>query len=293
MRTVLRAGDKGPRVVALQEALQRAGFALARYGADGDLGGETLDACELFAGDDPVDNTPDDTIPLALEDAILAAQPAVVAVPKGGSLVELAPGFIDARRHYDGTSYPNRNAWKAIDTLCWHQMAVDGGKGWERWKRLAIHIVVPRKGPTALTNSLDRRVPHGHGWNSRSVGFEVEGHYAGVVSRPETHWKPQGATGSRVNPQYLTEPAVLGAIAAAEWSIAEVAKNGGEIKYCGAHRQSYGAKTSDPGELVWKRIVLPLMQKYGLKTAPVLKHHKYPGRPIPEAWDPSQTGVKY
>lgn len=287
----LQKGSKGPRVKALQLALQRAGFPLPRFGADGDLGFETLDAAEAFAADDTTDNTPGDTIPLDLEARILAAPAATYANATGGSLVKLAPGFIDARRYYTGVSYPTRNPWKSIDTICLHQMAVDGRSDWTRWRKLAIHVVVPREGVSALTNSPDRRVPHGHGWNSRSVGFEVEGHFAGVVGKASTHWTPEGAKGSRLIPQEPTETQIAGALAAIAWCVNEVAKNGGQVKYVGAHRQSYGRKTSDPGQLIWQRIALPAMNQHGLTTAPTLSHPKYPGRPIPKEWDSAQKAA--
>jgi len=35
------------------------------------------------------------------------------------------------------------------------------------------------------------------------------------------------------------------------------------------------------------------MRAHGLTTAPTLGHPKFPGRPIPEAWDPAQKGAKY
>jgi hypothetical protein len=290
---ILRNGSKGPRVKALQVALMRAGLSLPRFGADGDLGFETLDAAEAFADDDTRDNTPGDTIPLELEARILAAAPAVFANPTGGTLTEVAPGVIDARRMYSGKSYPTRNPWASIDTICLHQMAVDARSDWTRWRKLAIHFAVCREGPTAWLNGLDRRVAHGHGWNSRSVGFEVEGHFAGVANDPKTHWTPEGAKGSRLIPQALTPSQVSGALAAIAFVVEEVKRNGGAIKYVGAHRQSYGRKTSDPGELIWKFIALPAMRAHGLVTAPTLSHPKFPGRPIPEAWDSAQKGVKY
>lgn len=287
--TPLARGSKGPRVVALQEALMRAGYPLPRFGADGSLGEETLDACDDFAGDGATDPTPGDTIPLELESRILGAPAVPPVAPTATAAGDLAPGVIDARKLYAGTPYPTRNPWASIDTICLHQMAVDGGSGWERWKRLAIHFVVPRVGPTALTNDINRRVPHGHGWNSRSVGLEIEGHFAGVVGRASTHWTPPDAKGSRLVPQEPTPSQVSGALAAISWAVAEVARNGGRVKYVGAHRQSYGRKTSDPGQLVWERIALPAMQAHGLVTAPTLPHPKFPGRPIPKEWDPSQS----
>lgn len=291
----LKKDDRGSRVETLQTALVDLGYKLPRFGVDGHLGFETLEAVDDAVGGDG-DATPNDTIPPDTEQKLLAlarkARPA--PAPKGVSdAVLLAPGFVDGRPFYDGKEYNTRNAWTAIDTVCLHQMAVNRGKGWRGWDGLAIHVVVPTIGPSALTNDLNRRVAHGHGWNSRSVGFEVEGHFAGVEGKLSTHWTPEGAKGSRLVPMKLTSSQVEGALSAIRWVVAEIAKNGGKVKYVGAHRQSYGRKTSDPGELIWKQIALPAMEEHGLTTAPTLSHHKYPGRPIPEAWDPRQKGVKY
>lgn len=295
--TQLKLGSKGPAVRELQQNLTRVGYALPRFGADGDLGFETLDAVDAFAeyaggfGDDA---TPNDTIPAALLAAIASAHPEKPP-PRAAARepAEIVPGFVDARPWYNGKDFQNRNPWARIDTICLHQMAVNGNAGWGRWKGLAIHVAVPTKGPAALFNDLDKRVAHGHGWNGRSVGFEVEGHFAGIEGKPHTHWKPPGATGSRAIPMELSVLQTTNARAAIRWCVEQVNSRGGHVKYIGAHRQSYGRKSSDPGELIWKNIALPMMEELGLTTGPTLAHPKYPGLPIPEAWDPKQKGVKY
>ena len=179
----LKLGDKGARVVELQKNLQRAGFKLPRFGADGSLGRETLDAVDAFAGATTTDATPNDTVPYALELKIKEAQAQPVAIaPTTGTPQELAPGFVDARAWYNGKDFTTRNPWGRIDTICLHQMAVNGNAGWKRWDGLAIHVAVCTKGPAALLNDLDKRVAHGHAWNSRSVGFEIEG----LAAKPYT-----------------------------------------------------------------------------------------------------------
>jgi len=40
-------------------------------------------------------------------------------------------------------------------------------------------------------------------------------------------------------------------------------------------------------------VALPMIKELGLKEAPTLHHHKFPGKPIPEAWNPDNKGVKY
>ena len=80
---------------------------------------------------------------------------------------------------------------------------------------------------------------------------------------------------------------------AVKHTVEQIAQMGGEIKFIGAHRQSYGMKRSDPGSLIWQGVALPMIKELGLKEAPTLSHRKYPGKPIPEAWNPENKGVKY
>src|SRR3990167_3224511 len=120
---------------------------------------------------------------------------------------------LDCGESYTGPA-GTRRSWAAVDTICLHQMAVRGSIGWKRWTALAIHYAVCCDGVAAWLVDLDRKVPHGHGWNGRSVGFEIEGHYAGVEGDPSTHWTPKKATGSRLVPMQLAEEQIDAALQA-------------------------------------------------------------------------------
>ena len=284
----MRRGDKSEAVRLLQQALVAAGHPLPRWGCDGRLGGETFDALDALAEDLGLDGdqTPGDTVPEALRRLVFAqAALATRRLSVGESRV------LDCRSSYGGPVSGQRR-WDQVDTICLHQMAAKGPGGWRRWRDLAIHYAVCCDGTAAWLVDLTTRVSHGHGWNGRSVGLEIEGHYAGVEGRPETHWVPEEPSPSRKVPMVLAEGQVKAALDAIRHAVGRVAEHGGRIRYCVAHRQSYGLKTSDPGEAIWRRVALAAMREHDLTGLPPIAHPKHPGRPIPEAWG-GEPGVPY
>lgn len=287
----LEAGDKGSRVADLQRALIRLGFPLDRFGADGHLGGETLGALADYCEVNDLDHVEfDDGIVRGwIVDMILDAAAMAAAVCE--------PEFplIEDVRHDEYQKWSRRNPIANIDTICLHQMAVKDSddKGWHRWRRLAIHWVVTC-GDYAKAYQLhdfDLRVPHGHGWNGRSVGFEFEGYFSGIGVDEKYFWKPKSRPNRK--PMVPTERQLEAGRQAVRHTVECIRELGGDIKYIAAHRQSYGVKSSDPGSLIWQGVALPMMEELGLAEGPTLHHHKHPGRPIPEAWNPANVGVKY
>jgi len=194
----------------------------------------------------------------------------------------------DARDMADLEREAKRRRITDIDTICLHQMACKNtSRGIQRWKGIECHWVVELEDERAyLMHDLDKRLWHGHGFNFRSVGIEVEGYYAGVDGDLSTFWKPKEAPDRQ--PMTLTCGMRAAIVAAIGATVDMVAAAGGEIKYIGAHRQSYGRKRSDPGSLIWQVAVL-CQEALGLQEAPTLDK----GRPIPEAWDPRNKGVEY
>ena len=256
----------------LQYALIDQGYPLPRWGADGVMGDETRDAMEAWVDAHGVGGSPK-TWP-----ALIVA----VAVPT------VPPRVDDHRRDHAGRARRGTNSWARIDTICLHQMACCGS-GWDRWRNLAIHYVILRGGAAAWLYDPDALLWHGHGWNFRSIGLEIEGWYAGVEGQPETLWVPRGSTGDRTRSQVLGEWQEEAALQAIHHAVAVVAAHGGRIRYMAAHRQSHRTRQSDPGSQIWRAVALPAMDALGLVTAPTLPG----GRPIPEAWDPAQVGVRY
>ena len=287
--TDITKGDKNSKVKELQRALIRVGYPLDRWGADGQVGSETLAAVAEYCEDKALgcENDLDDGIIRGwLVDNIIEA--AEEDTPETHSLIEDV-------RYDEYQKWTRRNKVKSIDTICLHQMAVKDSddKGWHRWRRLAIHWVVTcgEHAKAYQLHDFDLRVPHGHGWNSRSVGFEFEGYFSGIGTDEKYFWKPKSRPNRK--PMIPTEEQIEAGKAAVRLTVEEIAKMGGEIKFIGAHRQSYGMKSSDPGSLIWQGVALPMIEELGLAEAPTLPHHKYPGKPIPEAWNPANKGVKY
>jgi len=277
----------------LQRSLLALGYSLPRYGADGCMGGETISAIQEWAGCAGIILSGLDTgdIPPEVITAILAEH---------SELVEnnpLSPSALvhDVREDSFKGNEHGRNPIERIDTICLHQMAVKDSDsiGWERWRKLAIHWVVTCGDNAAayLLHDMDVKVWHGHGWNSRSVGFEFEGYFSGIGTEERYFWKPKSRPNRK--PMVPTNKQLQAGCDAVKATVEMIERMGGSIKYIGAHRQSYGMKSSDPGELIWKGVALPMMEELGLEQAPTLGHKKYPGKPIPEAWDARNTGVKY
>lgn len=198
------------------------------------------------------------------------------------------PLLFDYRDQADLEREAKRRPIEAIDTIVLHQMAcVNNSRGIRRWKGIECHWVVEREDARAyLMHDLDKRLWHGHGFNYRSVGIEVEGYYAGVEGDLRTFWRPKEEPGRQ--PMELGCAMAAAIVAAIGATVDMVASAGGKIRYIGAHRQSYGNKRSDPGEAIWKVAVL-CMKNMGLEEAPTLEY----GLPIPEAWDKRNDGVKY
>jgi hypothetical protein len=186
--------------------------------------------------------------------------------------------------------------WKTkpekIDTLVLHQMACKGPGPWTRWKKLAAHWVITAEEPVKAywLHDFTKRLPTSHDYNSHSIGFEFEGYYSGIGIDEKYFWKPKSKPNRK--PMVPTQRQLDACIAACEASIWWVQNvGGGQIKYIGAHRGSFGTKRSDPGSLIWQGVAIPLMKKYPwLSPAPV----EGTGKPIPEVWDPERSpGIKY
>ena len=281
-------GDKNDKVKELQRALIRLGYPLDRWGADGQVGGETLAAIAEYCDDKGLEETD-------LDSGIVRGWIVNAIITQAIASSTSVHPLIEDVRHDEYTKWRRRNKIKNIDTICLHQMACKDSddKGWHRWRRLAIHWVVTCGdwSKAYQLHDFDLRVPHGHGWNGRSVGFEFEGYFSGVGTEEKYFWKPKSRPNRK--PMVPTERQLEAGRIAVEHTVEQIAHMGGEIKFIGAHRQSYGMKRSDPGSLIWQGVALPMIKKLGLKEAPTLSHRKYPGKPIPEAWNPENKGVKY
>ena len=268
-------------VTELQKRLTAAGFPCVVDGIEGPETRTQTIEWWVSSGRAVVDDSPSAAL------AALRALDVPTSIEERNARAAGRVPVLDARDAYTGKTYPARS-WNTVDTVCLHQMAAKGSIGWRRWTGLAAHWAVCCDGVAAWLIDFDRRVPHAHGWNARSVGFEIEGHYAGVEGDPKTHWVPAGATGERAVPMVLGGPVIEAALDAIRFTVARVAEHGGKVRYMVAHRQSYGVKASDPGEAIWKQIALFAMAEHGLVGLDPVGT----GKPIPEAWGGAK-GVPY
>lgn len=167
-----------------------------------------------------------------------------------------------------------------------------------RWRRalgIPAHVTAFRDGVYAQAAPLSWFLYHGNGTNEHSLGLECEGHYPGLVDDPATpvredersFWAPAGKT-----PTPLTPLALETFRAALRYLVEEGRRQGAPIRYVWAHRQASDSRRSDPGEELWRKLVV----EYG---RPILGLEVQAwriwgdGRPLPKAWDPGAAAVDY
>jgi len=277
---MLSRGDKGQAVTELQERLVALGYALPRWGADGQLGNETLGSLTKFladhgAGDEEPEVVSDSE--LALVRQVYKASAAAWPVPVPGRT------FYDLRKESDRSNVHGRRAWTQITGITLHQCAVDfGHEKPARWDSLWAQTAASLEGNFFLVHDLVEVVWHGHGFNLGDVGLELEGLYAGRAGHPDGSAKPQTPT-----PE-LIESGKGGV----RYICAEVKRHGGLVRFLHAHRQSKDSRRADPGQELWQAIAIPMMAELNLSDGgPGFKIGS--GRTIPEAWNPAYRGNVY
>jgi len=107
--TVIQRGSKGADVTAWQAALLKAGFALPRFGADGDFGGETETATKAFQTS--VKHTADGVVRLATYSAMLDT---LRAIPGNAAALEAAQAETLAARKALDAATAERDRLKAL-----------------------------------------------------------------------------------------------------------------------------------------------------------------------------------
>lgn len=146
--------------------------------------------------------------------------------------------------------------------------------------RVACHVMAFHDGFIAWPNPLDWYVWHGNGWNATELGIEIDGCYPGVVG---------GRTWSGAPATEATEAVIDAARAGVKLLVEEGRKLGMPIQYIHAHRQSSATRRDDPGEELWRRVVLEYaVPVLGLTTEP--QRVVGDGRPIPMEWDDQGVG---
>lgn len=165
-------------------------------------------------------------------------------------------------------------------------MAAGGDKEAAQRRRalnIAAHAVAFREGWVVLPHKLTSYVYHANGLNGPTLGFEVEGIYAGLEDDPDTAPREDRLTtwGPRP-PDKVDERTVVTARMGLLKLVSEGAREGMDLRYLYGHRQSSATRRADPGEGLWKAIVPWAEQQLGLKAD--LTRTLDNGRPIPRAW---------
>lgn len=305
----MRVGDQGEHVRRLQLALEREGFDLPRFGADGDFGGETTRALLAFADARGCLWRMAEPVPEALLDALGCGELPDEPTPATGDPSALDLGGVrlfdlrgeqsnphpKSKRSRDGKTFVRSPA--SIDSIVLHQTATNfapakserpnGDLGLARRSLgVACHAMAFRRGFVTLPCDPLWYVHHADRLNARSLGLEVEGNYPGTVDRKPLHG----------NPTVLTDVTIAAARAGVKLLV-EVARAAGcPVRYIFAHRQSDAWRAADPGEALWGAVVLDYaVPVLGLETRPGdwFAHHKGPtrnGKPVPTRWDPAGVG---
>ena len=287
----LSKGSRDPYVRVAQQQLVALGFALPRFGIDGELGGETLSAYGAFLVSQGL-RAPTDDHPKSISAAGAAAlDRAHLAMTQ---IAATPQTFVDERANHPhsgrSVSTPFRT-WSKITAIVLHQTAAKIGEKAASWHSVPIHFGVTRAGKIIQLYDLTEVCNHANGLNSRSVGIEIDGWYAGIEGRPDTLWQPGGSAPPR-QPMSLPAAQANAARTVVQRIVDSVASNGGTVTHIHPHRQASSERRSDPGSLIWDTVGRWAQTKIGLSDGGA-NFTVGAGLKMPEAWDPRYVGNLY
>lgn len=259
-----------------------------------------------------------DAWPRASPRLLLPDEPPELVAPGHFDLTERSYGLpqlgVD-RRHPKGRVPAFVRSPSAIDRFCYHQMAAEFGVSkrrvafWaaraaslppelleqyclrdllsddacrafgqrmalhERMCGLPYHVAGLLSGDVVHINPLLLHTYHGDGANARAIAIASDGSYPGVESR-----RSRSHTA-------LTDFMVDTLKAATMVAMIKAQELGIDIRYADAHRVYSAHRVGDPGEAIWKAVVLWAVKEYDLKVDYEKRVAK--GKPIPAEWDPA------
>lgn len=284
----LHFGENSEKVDRLQHALIELGYALTRYGADRWLGRETMGAIgRLFAAHGRPFNETSTTVS---DDDLAFVYDLQHSMPRNGSAVFPPGTFFDVRAQAGNQHDYGERPWSKVTGICLHHTACILGENPQRWATVGAHLGVSRGGRVFMIHDFNRLIVHGNGWNTETVGIEMDGMYAGIEGDLRTFWKPPGHP--ELKPQSPTPDLVEATKTAIRWIGSVVEAHGGKLKLLVAHRQASENRQSDPGSALWHAIAIPLHDEMHL-TDGGIGFKIGTGYPIPESWDPRCKGIYY
>ena len=153
---------------------------------------------------------------------------------------------------------------------------------------VACHVLAFRNGYFVAAHPLLAYVNHAGRDNAPSLCLEIEGRYPGIADKPHTMAREDLNTTWGGEPTTLTSQTVGASIAALSWMIQKARALGCPIAKIKTHRQSSDTRRSDPGEEIFKRVVLVVAELFDLEVVyESLSRH---GRPVPVEWD-AENGI--
>lgn len=308
--------DNDTQVTDYQKKLIALGHDMPRFGADGDFGEESLIATKEFQDETKADIGDDDAFKDQGVGAKTYAAVFAAKLPVGKPLLAPPPSFVTLPGNPPEGLIVTKDAHplkkgrgtrklSEITGITLHQTACVIGEKPSRWHNVACHIAITREGQILFNNDFIKKVWHGNGFNDTTIGFEIDGHFAGLESLNEktgewepdlkSYWRPKSRPDRQ--PLSITPEQVEACKVAIRWCKRVVDEAGGNLEYLVAHRQSSPSRISDPGEKTWNLVALPMMEELGLTDGGpdfyILDSKKRAGKPIPEAWNPAHVGVQY
>ena len=298
---MIKYGQSGEQILQIQTALIDRGYPLKTYGADGHLGDETWAALERFSketlnGWAPV--VPEQVITCLLEPPEPHPEPPT-PLPDG-SVTVLDLRSIQADPAPKSKIVNGRTVMRdpqTITSICIHQTActygvsqsqIDAAGGdrslalHKRALNVACHAMAFMDGTVVITNNMQAYIQASNGLNSFSVALEIEGRYPGLLNEPDkTTWGG--------DPTPLTDQTIRAAREGIRQLVILCREQGIKLTHAYCHRQSSETRRSDPGEGLWRSVILDYaVPVLGLKTAPSFTVGS--GKPVPVAWDPDGVG---
>ena len=137
---------------------------------------------------------------------------------------------------------------------------------------IAAHMTAFNTGYAVLAHPLDWYVFHANTLNARSLGIEIEGLYPELVGDKEL----------------LVGPLLDAAKDGLTYLVQKGREQKMPLKWVWAHRQSSLTRPADPGEEVWRKLVLEFaMPTLGLVSQPEFISG---GKTLPVEWRPAKSG---
>lgn len=203
------------------------------------------------------------------------------------------------RRDYSPPSRP----WNQVQGITLHQTACDMGLKVPRYDTIGAHFAVLRNGVILRMCDENRIVYHGHGWNNRCVGIEINGLYAGREDDPTTvqvnealksTWDDP-TTPFREEPQQVTPEAMQSSRYLIRWLLWRGQMHGTWLNSLNAHRQAVDSRRNDPGEAIWRQVARPVTEQFRLTSGGTgFKLPGSTGYPLPGCWgEPGAEKIPY